>query len=89
MVIAAVCQPLAMSPLKIVRSAPAAEMKHLRIKLVGKLNELLLRHGQRLGFEPVTHFQIIEVAFVHNGESQSRLMRQTHLSNIKCFAVAA
>src|SRR6266481_2013402 len=33
-----------------------AEMKHLWIKLVGKLDELPLRYSQRLRLEPITHF---------------------------------
>src|SRR5438874_13465718 len=32
------------------------EMKHLRVKLVGELDELLLRYFQRFRFEPITYF---------------------------------
>ena len=53
--------------------APSAEMKHLRIKLVGEFDELFFRHGQRFGFEPVTRFQIIEVTFVHHSQNREQI----------------
>jgi hypothetical protein len=42
-------------------------MKHLRIELVGELDDLLLGDVQRLGFEPVAHFYIVEVMLFHSG----------------------
>ena len=44
----------------------AVEMKHLRIKFVSKLDKLLLGHFKRLGFEPITRFQIVEVVLFHS-----------------------
>ena len=52
----------------------SAKMKHLRIELMGKLDKLFFRHPQRLGFEPVTRFQIIEIALLHD-ENDNTLMR--------------
>ena len=60
----------------------AAKMKHLRIKLVGELDDLLFRHAQRLRFEPIAYFQIIEVALLHYDENDNTLMRhRVRLSN--------
>src|SRR5206468_9554996 len=44
----------------------AAEMKHLWIKLVGKLDELPLRHSQRLRFKAVAYLQIVEITRFHD-----------------------
>ena len=46
-------------------ATPPAKMKHLRIKLVGELDDLFYRHVQRLRFEPITCFQIVKIALFH------------------------
>src|SRR2546425_365573 len=60
----------------------AAEMEHLRVKLVGELNELFLRHAKRLRFEAIAHFQVVEVMLFHCGEGETTFMRhRSGLSN--------
>src|SRR6266568_935725 len=41
------------------------EMKHLRIKLAGELDHLLLRYFKRFGLKTIAHFQIIEAELLH------------------------
>ena len=43
------------------------QVKHLRVELVGELDDLLLGDVQRLRFEAVTYFQIVEVMLFHSG----------------------
>jgi hypothetical protein len=52
---------------------PAAEMEHLRIKLVSEFDELFLCHAQRVRFEAITDFQILEISLLHN-ENENTLM---------------
>ena len=47
------------------------EMKHLRIKLMGKLDDLLLAYWQGLRFKARAYFQIFKIALVHKGRAKS------------------
>ena len=55
--------------------APPAEVKHLRIKFVSELDDLFYGHVQRLRFEPIACFQIIEITLLHDENDQSALLR--------------
>jgi hypothetical protein len=55
-------------------SALTGEMKHLRIKFVRELDHLLLRYLKRLGFEPISHFQVIEVMLSHSEVGEATFM---------------
>jgi hypothetical protein len=48
------------------------EMKHLRIKFVGELDDLLLGDFERFGFKAIAYFQIIEVVFFHSETMEGR-----------------
>jgi len=48
-------------------------MKHLRIKFVGKLDNLPLLHFKRLGSKASANFQVIEVAIFHSEDGVSHI----------------
>src|SRR5881392_1645511 len=71
---------------------PPAKMKHLRIKLVGELDDLPYRHAQRLRFEPITCFQIVEITLLHDENGRSTLLRDRSQSSntyVKASALPA
>jgi hypothetical protein len=58
-------------------------MKHLRIKFMGKLDQLLLGYFEPLGFEPITRFQVIEVVLFHSEVGEITFMsHRPGLSNV-------
>src|SRR6266498_5891931 len=50
------------------------EMKRLRIKFAGELDQLLLRYFERFGFKTIAHFQILEVTLFHSEDAEATFM---------------
>ena len=65
------------------------EMKHLRIKFVGKLDNLPLLHIKRLGSKASANFQVIEVVLFHpeDGVSHIHALKLRIEQRAKCVVI--